>query len=144
MRRYEALNPNQSHCTQLKSKIFSLRGVPPQISGFVCAFHTAAPVRVPCTPTTLFSIYKVQIVNLSLELECEKNKNKQKEAVIGPFKKILPTVKFSMNVLLPRLYHKKLFPILVSMRDSRKIAEKSFTALTERTETEMHKFQRQQ
>ena len=97
-------------------------------------------VQVPSTTSTLFSIYKVQIVNLSLELECEKNKNKQKEAVIGPFKKILPTVKFSMNVLLPRLYHKKLFPILVSMRDSRKIAEKSFTALTERTETEMHKF----
>ena len=32
-----------------------------------------------------FSIYIVQIVNLSFELECEKNENKQKEAGIGPF-----------------------------------------------------------
>ena len=47
------------------------------------------PIRVqgPSTPSTLFSIYNVQIVYLSfeLELECEKNKNKQKEAEIGPF-----------------------------------------------------------
>ena len=42
-------------------------------------------VRVPSTPSTLFSIYIVQIVYLSFELECEKNKNKQKEAGIGPF-----------------------------------------------------------
>ena len=32
-----------------------------------------------------FSIYIVQIVNLSFELECEKNENIQKEAGIGPF-----------------------------------------------------------
>ena len=44
-------------------------------------------VRVPSTPSTLFSIYIVQIVYLSFELECEKNKNKQKEAGIVPFKK---------------------------------------------------------
>ena len=44
-------------------------------------------VRVPSTPSTLFSIYIVQIVNLSFELECEKNKNIQKEAGIGPFLK---------------------------------------------------------
>ena len=44
-------------------------------------------VRVPNTPTTLFSIYIVQIVYLSFELECEKNENKQKEAGIGLFLK---------------------------------------------------------
>ena len=42
-------------------------------------------VWVPSTPSILFSIYKVQIVYLSLKLECKKNKNKQKEAGIGPF-----------------------------------------------------------
>ena len=42
-------------------------------------------VCVPSTPTTLLSIYIVQIVYLSFELECEKNENKQKEAGIGPF-----------------------------------------------------------
>ena len=42
-------------------------------------------VRLQSTPSTLFSIYIVQIVYLSFELECEKNKNKQKEAGIGPF-----------------------------------------------------------
>ena len=42
-------------------------------------------VWVPTTPSTLFSIYIVQIVYLSIELECEKNKDKQKEAGIGPF-----------------------------------------------------------
>ena len=42
-------------------------------------------VRVPSTPSTLFSIYIVQIVYLSFELECEKNENKQKEARIGSF-----------------------------------------------------------
>ena len=41
-------------------------------------------VQVPSTPSTLFSIYIVQIVYLSIGLECEKNENKQKEAVIGP------------------------------------------------------------
>ena len=44
-------------------------------------------VWVPSTPSTLFSIYIVQIVYLSFELECEKNKNKQKEAGIGPYLK---------------------------------------------------------
>ena len=34
-----------------------------------------------------FSIYKVQIVYLSLESECEKNENKQKEANNCPFLK---------------------------------------------------------
>ena len=42
-------------------------------------------VWAPSTPTTLFSMYKAQIVCLSLELECEKNENEQKEAGIGPF-----------------------------------------------------------
>ena len=44
-------------------------------------------VRVPSTPSTLFSTYIAQIVCLSFELECEKNENKQKEAGNGPFKK---------------------------------------------------------
>ena len=42
-------------------------------------------VRVPSTPSTLFSIYSVQIVNLSFELESEKYEIKQKEAGLGPF-----------------------------------------------------------
>ena len=46
-------------------------------------FWKVKTVRVPSTPSTLFSI--VQIVYLSFELECEKNENKQKEAGIGPF-----------------------------------------------------------
>ena len=46
-----------------------------------------AQVRVPSTPSMLFSIYFVQIVYLSYELACEKNENKQKEAGIGPFLK---------------------------------------------------------
>ena len=41
-------------------------------------------VRVPSTPSMLFSIFIFQIVYLSFELECEKNENKQKEAGIGP------------------------------------------------------------
>ena len=40
-------------------------------------------VRIPCTTSTLFSIYKVEIIYLSFELECEKNENKQKEFGIG-------------------------------------------------------------
>ena len=42
-------------------------------------------VRVPSTPSTLFSIYIVRIVYLSFKLECEKDENKQKEAGNGPF-----------------------------------------------------------
>ena len=42
-------------------------------------------VRVPSTPSMLFSIYIVQIVYLSYELQCEMNENKEKEAGIGPF-----------------------------------------------------------
>ena len=53
------------------------RGVPPQLSGFVCALHPAARVRVPSKPQTLQFI-KVQIVYLPLKLECLKNENKQK------------------------------------------------------------------
>ena len=44
-------------------------------------------VRVTSAPSTLFSIYIVQIVYLSFGLEWEKNENKQKKAGIGPFKK---------------------------------------------------------
>ena len=47
-------------------------------------------VRVPSTPSTLFSTYIAQIVCLSFELECEKNENKQKEAGNGPFLKKIP------------------------------------------------------
>ena len=60
-------------------------GVPPQLSGFVCAYHPAAPGLSPKHTIYTFSIYKVQIVYLSFELECERNKNKQKEAGIGLF-----------------------------------------------------------
>ena len=41
-------------------------------------------VRIPSTPSTLFSIYIVEIEYLTFELECEKNENKQKGAGIGP------------------------------------------------------------
>ena len=37
-------------------------------------------VRVPSTPSMLFSIYKVQTVSFSIEFECEKNENKQKRS----------------------------------------------------------------
>ena len=46
-------------------------------------------VQVPSTPSMLFSINNVQIVNLSFELECENNENKQKEEGIGTFLKIV-------------------------------------------------------
>ena len=42
-------------------------------------------IRVPSTPSMLFSIYIAQTVYLSIEFEYEKNENKQKEAGIGPF-----------------------------------------------------------
>ena len=57
-----------------------------------CSVDSSAPsilppwVWVPSTPSLLFWIYIVQIVNLSFELECEKNENKQKEARIGQLK----------------------------------------------------------
>ena len=48
----------------------NIRGVPgqaqtlaqPQLRGFICAYYPAAPVRIPSTPSMLFSIYIVQIV----------------------------------------------------------------------------------
>ena len=58
--------------------------MPPQLSGFVCTFHPAAPGLSPKHTIYAFSIDIVQIVNLLLELECEVNENKQKEAGIGP------------------------------------------------------------
>ena len=42
-------------------------------------------VRVPSTPSMLFSIYIVQTVYLSIEFECEKNKNKQKRPGLAHF-----------------------------------------------------------
>ena len=62
-------------------------------------------VQVQSTPSTLFSIYIVQIVYLSFELECEKNKNKQKEAGIGPFfKKQLSIVLAEIRAKLGRFH----------------------------------------
>ena len=52
-------------------------------------------VRVPRTPSTLFSIYIVQIPYLSLELECKKNENKQKETHLKK-----KSIKFSYCPLL--------------------------------------------
>ena len=66
------------------SKQFHCRGV-------ASSLDSSAPsilppqVRVPSTPSMLYSIYIVQILNLSFELECEKDENKQKEAGICPF-----------------------------------------------------------
>ena len=61
-------------------------------------------VWLPITPSTLFSIYKVQIVYLSLELECEKNENKQKEAGMANFKNNSLTLDYSIKISLLRLY----------------------------------------
>ena len=61
--------------------------MPPEFSGFICAFHPAAPSSSPKHAIYTFSIYIVQIVFLSFEMECEKNGNKQKEAGMGPFLK---------------------------------------------------------
>ena len=62
-------------------------------------------VQVQSTPSTLFSIYIVQIVYLSFELECEKNKNKQKEAGIGPFfKKQLSIVLAEIRAKIGRFH----------------------------------------
>ena len=61
-------------------------------------------VRVPSTPSTLFSIYIVQIVYLSFELECEKYENKQKEAGIGPFFKKNTNVRWVITTYLTYLF----------------------------------------
>ena len=55
--------------------------VPPQISGFVCAYHPAALSLCPKHAIYAFSFM--------LYLSCERNENKQKEAWFGPifFKK---------------------------------------------------------
>ena len=62
-----------------------VKGVPPLLSGFVCANHPAVRVQVPSTPSMLLSF-----IVFVLYLSCEKNENKQKEAGFGPFfKKML-------------------------------------------------------
>ena len=68
-------------------------------------------VRVPSTPSTLFSIYIVQIVYLSFELECEKNENKQKEAGIGPF------LKKNDREMPTRIYLNKHLPTIVKLAE---------------------------
>ena len=50
------------------------------ISGFVCAYHPAAPGLSP-----KHAIYAFSFIVFVLYLSCEKNKNKQKEAGFDPF-----------------------------------------------------------
>ena len=57
--------------------------VPPQLSGFVCAYHPATP-GFPSTPSTLLSFK----VNFLLYLSCENNENKQKRGRVWPILKI--------------------------------------------------------
>ena len=59
------------------------RVVPPQLSGYVCAFHLAAHGRVPNTTPTLKS-FMVKFV-LHLSLHSDKNKI-NKNVLFGPFK----------------------------------------------------------
>ena len=56
--------------------------MPPELSGFVCAYHIAAPGSSP-----KHAIYAFSFIVFVLHLSYEKNKNKQKEAGYGPFKK---------------------------------------------------------
>ena len=55
-------------------------GVLPQLSGFICAYHPAAPGLSP-----KHTIYAFSFIVFVLYLSFEKNKNKQKEAGFGPF-----------------------------------------------------------
>ena len=63
--------------------------MPPQLSGFVCAFQPTTPGLSPKHTSYAFIQSHIRIV-LYLSLHCDKNKNKQKEARLGPlfFKKI--------------------------------------------------------
>ena len=64
-----------------------LLGVPPQLSGFVCAFHPPAPGSTPKHAIYAFIIYSQ--ISAIFVLHCEKNENKQKEARFGPLKRCL-------------------------------------------------------
>ena len=60
------------------------------------------PVRIPSTPSTLFSIF--------MQLWWEKNENRQKEAGIGPFKKVMDELHvclISIFTILSRLVGRK-------------------------------------
>ena len=50
------------------------------LSGFVCAYHPAAPGSSP-----KHSIYTFSFIEFVQYLSCEKKENKQKEAGFGPF-----------------------------------------------------------
>ena len=74
--------------------------VPPLLSGIVCAFHPAARVRDPSTPSMLLSIY-ICIVS------CGKDENKQKEVGIGPFFKKAIEKCFASLFSPPRMHATK-------------------------------------
>ena len=50
-------------------------GLPPLLRGIVCTFHAATRVRVPSTPSMLFSI------SILIVFSCGKDENKEKEEV---------------------------------------------------------------
>ena len=54
-------------------------------------------VRVPSTPSTLFSIYIVRTVHLSIEFEYEKHENKKRDRDWPILKKILEEAKDPKN-----------------------------------------------
>ena len=56
-------------------------GWPPKLRDFVRAYHPAARVRIPSTPSMIFQFV--------LKLQQEKNENKLKKAGIGPFLKTM-------------------------------------------------------
>ena len=65
--------------------------MPPWLSGFVCAYHPAAPGSSPKHTIYGFIVFV-------LYLSCEKDENKQKEAGFGLFKKSIRTnTCFSLN-----------------------------------------------
>ena len=59
-------------------------GVPPQLSGIVCAYHPAAPGSSPKQAIYAFSFIVFVFV---LYLSCEKNENKQKRGRVWPILK---------------------------------------------------------
>ena len=61
-----------------------------QLSGFVCAYHSAAPGSSPKYTIYTFFIYNVFVLYLS----CEKNKNKQKRGRVWPIFKINGLIEF--------------------------------------------------
>ena len=67
----------------VRAKTMHTFGVPPYLSGFVCAFHSAAPGSTPKHAIYTFFNYS-QICARFIHAMWEKNENKQKRGRVWP------------------------------------------------------------